>query len=833
MNVPSSNRFLVVLSLVITAAVNGVQATECGDDGFRVCLGSVDMVPELGLHAVVEDCGLPFVIQFEHLPEAAERSSIKDAGVDLLQYVGGRSYVARCPTGCAEAVASLPVRSTFDLSPAMKRSTAFETDAGLRAAIGSSSAVEVVVRFFPWVPENQALLALDESGATTAATGLRYGNSVIATADSKALVVLLERHEVAWIDPALPITGPALVHAAERSRVDQVRWAAEFLGVDGSGINVGTLDWFPADIHTDLSGRVTDAGVRWGESDHGTAVSGCVAGAGTLEPRATGMAPGASLVWTSWYPDPWTSMEQFHDDYGVTIVNNSWNTKPGWWLSTRSWHGDLWAFGYYHERAATADALVRDTDLLVLFSVGNKRHISFLGPHHHGNQTGSNDGLWHEDLHPPNPEYPSVAGAAVAKNVLTVGGTTKDDLDDLFTSLGPTDDGRIKPDLVAVAVDVLTTAADDGYMVASGTSLSSPVVAGVAALLTDFSRRKHGVEPSSTVLKNLLIHSARDLGEPGPDYLSGFGMADAELAARVLDAAVFDDAEFFAPRRPSGRMTPATAGGKVDTDVNAAAPPFDGVRSLIIEEPIEHGQNSTHYLPVPTCCDELRATLVWHDPPGPQLINNLDLRLEAPDGRVHRPFVLDPEHPAAAAFRDVNHRDNIEQIRINAPEYGQWRIVIEGTSVPDGPQELALIVSAGEGNRPPERLYEGGLVIDEFFATGEAPSGQTPSPWSVFHDGDPLNFYVEAAVLDNADYGDLFGSTTIIISVSDAEGETVVRFNGSGHGQGPGPIEVLLPLGYEIPAEMPPGPYTAHLELAMHNGARRTMDFQFTVASPG
>jgi subtilisin family serine protease len=527
-------------------------------------------------------------------------------------------------------------------------------------------------------------------------------------------------------------------------------------------------------------------------------------------------------------------MERFHDEHGVTIVNNSWNTKPGWWLDTNSWHGDLWAFGFYHERAAAADALVRDTDLLVLFSGGDKRQVSFLGPHTHGDQYGSEDGLLHEDLHPPNPRYPSIAGAAVAKNVLTVGGTTKEDEIDLFSSFGPTDDGRVKPDLVAVGLDVLTTAAADGYVATAGTSISSSVVAGIAALLTDYSRRRHGRDPSSSVLKALLIHSTRDLGEPGPDYHSGFGMADAELAARVLDAAVFDDDVFRrAPRRAGRRMGPATPAGKSTGSARIAISPGDGMRTLVIEEVLDQGESVTFALPVMNGDDELRATLVWHDPPGSVLVNDLDLRVVAPDGRVILPFVLDPDQPSAAASRGENHRDNVEQIRVHGPMAGDWRILVEGAAVADGPQELALTASAGEGNRAPERLFEGDLVIDEFFVTGDASGIEQPRPWTVFSDDDPLNFYIESTILANADYGDFFGSTTVTTSVSDANGDTVVRFSASGHATGPGQLRFLFAVGLEIPAEMPAGDYTAHVGLAMHNGVERTADYPFTVEPPG
>jgi subtilisin family serine protease len=661
-----------------------------------------------------------------------------------------------------------------------------------------------------------------------------YRNSVIAMADQEAVRDLSDRSEVAWVEPALPATGPSLVNANQRSRVDEVRGAAEFLGVDGSGTRVGVLDWFPDGVHTDFWDRVTPVEVRWGEHYHGALVSGCIAGAGTLEPRATGVAPGAALFWTSWVDDPWPAMERLHDVHGVTIVNNSWNTKPGWRLSTQSWHGDLWAFGYYHERAAAADTLVRDTDLLVVFSAGNKRKVSFLGPHTHGSQYGFEDDVSHEDLHPANPRFSSIAGAAVGKNVLTVGGTTKEDEIVYFSSLGPTDDGRVKPDLVAVALDVLSTSADDGYEVDGGTSISSPLVAGIAALLTDLSRRRHGRDPDSTVLKGLLIHSTRDLDQPGPDFYSGFGMADAELAARVLDAAVFNDAQYRpAPRRSGGRIGSSTTSGTSTGNVKAAITSVDEMRSLVIEGMLDQGESSYFVLPITSECDELRVTLVWHDPPGPELVNDLDLSVVAPDGRRLHPFVLDPNRPSAAASRGINHRDNVEQIRINDPTIGRWRILVNGTSVADGPQGMALIASAGEGNRPPERLSVGDLVVEEFFVTGDGSSVDGPSPWTVFSDGDRLDFYIEGTILANADYGDFFGSITLTASVTDADGDTVVRFSGAGHNVAPGPLEVLFAVGLEIPAELPAGDYTAHVELAMHNGVASTAECQFTVESPG
>ena len=70
-------------------------------------------------------------------------------------------------------------------------------------------------------------------------------------------------------------------------------------------------------------------------------------------------------------------------------------------------------------------------------------------------------------------------------------------------------------------------------------------------------------------------------------------------------------------------------------------------------------------------------------------------------------------------------------------------------------------------------------------------------------------------------------------SVSDADGDTVARFSAAGHNTGPGPLQFLFAVGLEIPAELPTGAYTAHMELAMHNGVRQTADYPFTVEPGG
>lgn len=106
-----------------------------------------------------------------------------------------------------------------------------------------------------------------------------------------------------------------------------------------------------------------------------------------------------------------------------------------------------------------------------------------------------------------------------------------------FSSWGPTDDGRIKPDLVANGVSVYssTASSDSSYDgTYSGTSMATPNAAGSAALLQQLYANTFGQRPRASLLKALLIHTADDLGNPGPDYKFGWGLINLKAAADIV-----------------------------------------------------------------------------------------------------------------------------------------------------------------------------------------------------------------------------------------------------------------------------------------------------------
>ena len=185
-----------------------------------------------------------------------------------------------------------------------------------------------------------------------------------------------------------------------------------------------------------------------------------------------------------------------------------------------------------------------------------------------------------------------------------------------FTSFGPADDGRIKPDVTAPGCQsdgdggVTSTFPGGGYGTYCGTSMAAPTVTGIAALIIEEWRRLHPGEDdlSNAGLKALLANSGEDLGEIGPDCRYGFGTVRAHAAIDSLRA--------------------------------------DGV----IQSEVADGAVNEHLVIVDAGQSELRITLAWDDEPAAPLpvaalVNDLDLRVTDPAGNVIDPWTIDPANP--------------------------------------------------------------------------------------------------------------------------------------------------------------------------------------------
>ena len=520
------------------------------------------------------------------------------------------------------------------------------------------------------------------------------------------------------------------IDAADTVSTDEV-WPGGSAGLDLDGLGMTVAQWDAGlvfDDHPDLAGRVTHQDDATNISGHSTHVAGTLIGAGAWQfPEARGMAFAADLDAYDWELD--TAEMAAAAAAGQLISNHSYGIAAGWIYTGIPTPPDTWLwiggadpsdvedpyFGYYDTQSQLWDQIAYDAPYyLIVKAAGNDR--SDIGPAPGEEYTvidQNGDELFTSTL-PRDPDcwpagYDCLPTHSVAKNVLTVGA-----VDDLpggyspiagpssvimadFSSWGPTDDGRIKPDLVGNGVFLLSTWPDDPYYAfAAGTSMSAPNVTGSLLLLQQHYENLHapGSYLRAATLKALAIHTAEEAGDsPGPDYEFGWGLLNTKSAAEVISE--------------------------------------DGGDHRIIEATLAEGGFDDHVINVGTAGSVLTATLVWADPPATpvplsldppdsMLVNDLDLRiLQGPS--TWFPWVLNPASPAAAATTGDNVRDNVEQVRISDAATGAYtvRVSHKGT-LADGPQAYALILSV----EPPPPVGSG-LVIDEDF------SGGLPAGWSV------------------------------------------------------------------------------------------------------
>jgi hypothetical protein len=332
--------------------------------------------------------------------------------------------------------------------------------------------------------------------------------------------------------------------------------ASAGLSLDGSGMTVG--EWDAGAVlgdHPDLYGRVTQVDGTTTISDHSTHVAGTLIGAGvSLQPQARGMAYAANLHAYDWNTDT-TEMVAAAAD-GLLLSNHSYgiaagwlytgDTAPGawWWLGESTASEDRY-FGYYDEQSQLWDQIALDAPYyLIVKAAGNDRWDFGPDPGEEytivdqfGTPLGTSTAPKPADCAPAG--YDCLPTASVAKNILTVGAV--DDVPGGYSALagpsqvqmtgfsgwGPTDDGRIKPDVVGNGWLLLSTYGHDPYFAAAvGTSMAAPNVTGSLLLLQQHYQDIHSGFMRAATLKALAIHTADESGDAD-------GPTDANILSRT------------------------------------------------------------------------------------------------------------------------------------------------------------------------------------------------------------------------------------------------------------------------------------------------------------
>ena len=707
--------FVVTLALVFSFAEAGAARTAQMLQGPQLRLHratfdgktSRGSTPQAALAAASDTHAL---IQFRGPITSADRAALEQTGVELLEYVPEYAYLVRGGAEQLAAAAALPqVYARVPFTHADKLAPA------LLNALARGDTVVGRLRIVGW-PGDTGELARDLRSVAVNTAGAVSANALVRVAGLPA---------VRWIEPE---GQPRILNDAARAimRVDQV-WqkrrlygAGQTIAVTDSGLDTGN----PATLSPDFAGRLvathvlSDGGDLADQHGHGTHVAGSVGGTGVqsgANPAQrqyagsfAGVAPEARLVIQAFEvassgaifglnPDYYQLFTQSYND-GARLHTNSWGDYTGPATDPQA------KFGGYPYGSQRVDQFMWDhPDMTIFFAAGNSGSDGTVASN--GFCSGGNGVIDPDSLLAPG----------TAKNVITVGASENLRLQGglssvpwfymhpnwcygknpiatdyvsnnpngmaAFSSRGPTDDGRMKPDLVAPGTNIVSNKShvpnaspqwgnhetNTHYVYSGGTSMATPLTAGAGVLTRQWLTQNNVSNPSAAVVKATMLNTAADIAP---------GQYDTGATQEV----------------PNARPNSVAGWGRTDLGFIDAPLPYklwvdDHTAGLSTGQVVEYTHTLTRPLEVISSDQPLRVMLTWTDPAASlsaakQLVNDLDLVVVGPDGTQYT------GNNVAAGDRT----NNAEGVVIKNPAQGFYTVRVRAFNVPIGSQPYGLAI---------------------------------------------------------------------------------------------------------------------------------------------
>ena len=627
-------------------------------------LSTEDTKPSIQPQSVLKDevvSGL-YLLQFQNRLQVEWKKTMKEFGASFISYVPDDACIVRLNKASIHRLRSLafvrwigPYAPDYRIDPTLLTPGPVVTDIPQKLRILACPDTPI--------QEMQDIQKILDAGHSSRMTSL--GPIIQGTVSADRLKELTSHPSVLWVEPVLPLRlyDEAAVKIIGGSLSTNNHSAAiHDWGYTGRGVRIAVADTGldggeNGRLHPDLNGRV-DAYYFYGalrnaadEDGHGTHVAGIIAGNGATGEADTkgylygmGIAPESRLIiqrifdGDGYYAGPDTGEALTRDalQAGAKISSNSWGADNG---------------AHYDLLAAEFDALVRDGDfqtdgdqqMTLVFAAGNA-----------------------------GPAASTLSTPAVGKNVITVGasGNSRTDFsywafrpDDIasFSSRGPCNDGRIKPDVLAPGVWISSLNSSsaktqsgwleisDSYQYMGGTSQATPHVSGAAGVFTQWYREHNAnTNPSPALIKAALIDSARSLNTSNPSNPN-----NQEGWGRISLTNLF---------------SPNTQRWFLDQSVLLETHK-DYERTFMIAGPSQPLRIIMAYTDVPS----IPAAM-------PSLVNDLDLELLAPDGAIYRGNQIENGYsiPYASGRDSLN---NVECILIKRPQPGEYRLRIHGKNI--------------------------------------------------------------------------------------------------------------------------------------------------------
>ena len=450
------------------------------------------------------------------------------------------------------------------------------------------------------------------------------------------------------------------VNAARTTRANHLNSGGS-LGLTLNGQGMVVREWDGGNVrasHNAFDGRVAviDNPSSSSTASHPTHVCGTMVA--SASPSAVrGMAYQANARTFDWDSDDSEAISEAQ--LGMLISNHSYGvpityagtTLPSWFIGSYSSEANIWD------------------------------ELAYNAPYYLPVMSAGNDGQNENNPDPVLFGYDKLTSNKTAKNNLVIAscedvaapsnGTvnTANIIISSFSSQGPTDDLRVKPDITGNGSNLTSTSntSNTATTIMSGTSMASPNIAGTLVLIQQHYKNVTNSFMRAATLKGLACHTADDGGNVGPDANFGWGLLNAKKAAETITA--------------------------------------NGLTSWISEENLNTGQvftmnvNSNGTTP-------LIASITWTDLPGqvnngnlpandptPALVNDLDIRITK-NTTTYFPWKLNSDPSLPAIRTEDNSVDNVEQVKIDTPTAGQYTITVTSKgALVTGSQKYSLVIT--------------------------------------------------------------------------------------------------------------------------------------------
>ena len=648
----------------------------------------------------------PWLVQFDDVIQEDWKAALTAAGAKLKGYIPENAYLVEATPKQMAAIGALAhVVWVGEYLPEYKRAAKVRAKlARVKAVAEADEVASTSVLLFSG--ENLESVVQKIEALTGAPVAAAEGDLIRTGLTAAQVEEVTGWGEVQWVEP---YTRPRLWNdVAVRTNLMGVTNAWSLLGLTGAGQTIAVCDTGMDSgntntLHRDFTNRVTGFGwsngaysssYSWADYDsHGTHVAGSVLGNGTMSTgRYKGVAYQANLIF-----------QGAQEDLGGIPTDLNSLFRQAFTNGARI-HSDSWGYddnGYYHTDSRNLD----------MFTWSNKTMLVLVAAGNAGTDANS-DGIVDLD---------SIGSPATAKNCLTVGAAESDrpefsaytwgdswpaDFpanpiagDEIsgaydntnqgvaaFSSRGPCDDGRIKPDILAPGTDIISTrsrsttntgwgvvTANTNYLWMGGTSMATPLTAGAVGLTRQWVTTTGGItNPSGQLLKALLLNGARNMS-PGQ-----YGTGSTREVAAV---------------RPSN----VQGWGHIDL-YNTLQPASNQFLALIDTNSLSTGQTNVFtYAVTSGSTNKFIATLAYADywgtaGSGKQLINDLDLTVIKPGGTTNY----------ANGRTSVDATNNVEMVELAADEAGTYTVKVVGRTVPSGTtQAYALVVRGPAADETP------------------------------------------------------------------------------------------------------------------------------------